>query len=100
LFGAADAQHKILGTDLRREEAAERSAHVVVTRQQLGEGFERAWSEGHSAPLDEAIRGAFDATRRLPTRVVGAPFGSPDRADSSIVELRRQSKRKVKRTLP
>jgi non-specific serine/threonine protein kinase len=100
LFGAADAQHRILGTDLRREEAAERSAHVVVTRQQLGEGFERAWSEGHSAPLDEAIRGAFDATRRLPTRVVGAPFGSPDRADSSIVELRRQSKRKVKRTLP
>jgi non-specific serine/threonine protein kinase len=74
LFGAADAQHKVLGTDRRREEANEHTAQVTLTREHLGAAFEGIWSEGQAAVVDDAVRRAFEATRRLPGRVVSGPF--------------------------
>jgi predicted ATPase len=84
LFGAADAQHKILGTDLRPEEAGEHAAQVALTRQHLGKGFESAWSEGQMAPVDEAVRFAFEGTRRLPGRVTAARFGEQERSSGAV----------------
>jgi tetratricopeptide (TPR) repeat protein len=60
LFGAADAQHRVLGIRLRRDEEADHARLVGMTRKRLGKSFLIAWSEGEAASIDEAINRALD----------------------------------------
>jgi non-specific serine/threonine protein kinase len=67
LFGAADAQHKLLGVALRHGNEVDHAHFVGVTRRHLGDAFGAAWTAGQAASLDEAVRRALDGTRRLPS---------------------------------
>ena len=63
LFGAAHAQHKLLGIKLRHDEEIDHEHLVAVTRQHLGATLARSWSGGLAASVDEAIAHALDSTR-------------------------------------
>src|SRR5262249_51860370 len=65
LFGAADAQHEVLGIGLRHDEEIDHAQLVTATRQRLGDAFERAWLAGRAATPEEAATRAMDDTRGL-----------------------------------
>jgi hypothetical protein len=65
LFGAAEAQHKVLGVDLRPDAEADHAHFVAVTQQQFGEAYAAAWSAGQAASVDEAVSRALDGTQNL-----------------------------------
>jgi predicted ATPase/transcriptional regulator with XRE-family HTH domain len=66
LFGAAEAQHKVLGMELRHDKDGDHAHFVAVTREHLGDAFAPAWSAGRESTLDEAISRGLEATRGLP----------------------------------
>jgi predicted ATPase/transcriptional regulator with XRE-family HTH domain len=86
LFGAADAEHKMLGIELRPDAEADHAHFVAVTRQHLGEAFGAAWSDGQAASLDQAVARALDATECLPSRGVDLD-GQADLARSDPYEF-------------
>jgi tetratricopeptide (TPR) repeat protein len=59
LFGAADAQHRVLGIRLRRDEEADHARLIGATRRRLGKTFLMAWSDGEAARIDEAVNRAL-----------------------------------------
>jgi hypothetical protein len=63
LFGAADAQHKALGIQLRNDEQIDHAHFVVVTREQMGKALAGAWSAGQGASLEESVARALEDTR-------------------------------------
>jgi non-specific serine/threonine protein kinase len=67
LFGAAEAQHSVLGVRLRNDEQTDHAHFLALTRQHLGPAFTRAWADGHASAVDEAVMRALDGTRRLPS---------------------------------
>jgi len=67
LFGVADAQHRLLGMELRHGVDVDHAHFVAVTQRHLGEAFADAWSAGQKASLDEAVTRALEGTRWLPT---------------------------------
>ena len=62
LFGAAEAQHKLLGIVLRNDEKLDHEHLVVMTRQQLGQAFARVFSAGNASGVDEAVIRAVEGT--------------------------------------
>jgi predicted ATPase/transcriptional regulator with XRE-family HTH domain len=69
MFGAAEAQHRLLGVDLRHVEVNDHLERLAATRTALGDEFTHAWSAGQNATLDEAISEALEITHSNP----GAP---------------------------
>ncbi|MDQ6675227.1 MAG: helix-turn-helix domain-containing protein [Chloroflexota bacterium] len=65
LFGAAEAQHNVLGVGLHHDEQIDHAHQVTVVRQHLGADFTAAWSDGRAASLDEATNHALEVTRWL-----------------------------------
>jgi predicted ATPase/DNA-binding XRE family transcriptional regulator len=65
LFGAADAQHRVLGTRLRHEQEKDHLRLVAATRRNLGDAFLTAWMDGQAATADEAVTRALEDTRHL-----------------------------------
>jgi predicted ATPase len=65
LFGAADAQHRVLGIALRHDEEIDHEHLLAVTRQALGPVFVTAWSAGQAAAPDTAVARALADTRAL-----------------------------------
>jgi predicted ATPase/transcriptional regulator with XRE-family HTH domain len=63
LFGAADAQHRLLGIELRHDEEVDHADLVGVTRQHLGVAFATSWSAGQASTVDEAVGLALEITR-------------------------------------
>jgi predicted ATPase/DNA-binding XRE family transcriptional regulator len=68
LFGAADAEHRMLGMELRSDAEADHAHFVAVTREHFGDEYDAAWSAGQAAPLDEVVLRAFDETEHLSPR--------------------------------
>jgi len=62
VFGAADAQHEILGVRLRHDEQIDHAHQLSVARRQLGPAFEDAWSAGRVSTVDEAVSRTLGAT--------------------------------------
>jgi len=66
LFGAADAQHRVLGIRLRRDEEADHARLVGATRRRLGKSFLAGWSDGEGARIEDAVnRAAAAANKKL-----------------------------------
>jgi non-specific serine/threonine protein kinase len=65
LFGAANAQHRVLGTALRHDEEIDHEHLLGVTRQSLGPAFDESWRAGQSASTDAAVACALAETRAL-----------------------------------
>jgi hypothetical protein len=61
-FGAADAQHRVLGIRLRHDEEADHARLLGATRRRLGNAFLNSWSAGQSATIDEAVARALEGT--------------------------------------
>jgi non-specific serine/threonine protein kinase len=76
LFGAAEAQHDVLGIALRHDEEVDHLYLVTVARQRLGEAFTTAWLAGQAATVDEAVIRALDGTVRFSST---GPAHSADR---------------------
>ena len=78
LFGAADAQHKVLGVGLRHDEEIDHVRFVGLTQLHLGADFATAWSAGQTSTLElrrnaQALQA--EAARRLPGAVVSIGVG-------------------------
>src|SRR5262249_25827357 len=71
LFGAADAQHRVLGIALRHDEEIDHEHLLAVTRQSLGAAFDEIWRAGQAAPLGAAVSQALAETR-APARIAAA----------------------------
>ena len=65
LFGAAEAQHKVLGIELRDDEEVDHAHFVAVTHQHLGDAFATAWAAGQASTVDEAVVRGLGGTRGL-----------------------------------
>lgn len=65
LFGAADAQHRVLGIALRHDEEIDHEHLLAVTRQSLGAAFDEVWRAGQAASVDDAVSQALAETRGL-----------------------------------
>ena len=63
LFGATNAQHALLGVDLRHDEEPDHAELVASARAHLGDAFAAAWSAGQASPVDEAVALALELTR-------------------------------------
>jgi hypothetical protein len=59
LFGAGDAQRSTLAIELRNDEQPDHVQLETATRQHLGDAFASAWSAGHGATAEEAVRRAL-----------------------------------------
>jgi non-specific serine/threonine protein kinase len=55
LFGAADAQYRMLGVALRHDEELDHDDLMCQTRQNLGRAFDKAWSDGQASTVEEAV---------------------------------------------
>ncbi len=66
MFGAAEAQHRLLGVDLRHVELNDQLDRIAATRLALGDAFASAWSAGQDATLDEAVSQALEITHSNP----------------------------------
>jgi non-specific serine/threonine protein kinase len=77
LFGAADAQHRVLGTALRHDEEIDHEHLLGVTRQSLGPAFDESWRAGQSASTDAAVACALAETRALLRARAGASLLNP-----------------------
>jgi predicted ATPase len=65
LFGAADAQHRVLGIALRHDEEIDHEHLLDVTRQMLGLEFESRWRAGQAASNEVAVERALHEARSL-----------------------------------
>lgn len=65
LFGAADAQHRVLGIALRHDEEIDHEHLLAVTRQSLSAVFDDLWRAGHAADVGAAVAHALTETRGL-----------------------------------
>jgi non-specific serine/threonine protein kinase len=65
LFGAADAQHRVLGIALRHDEEVDHEHLLGVTREALDAAFDEVWRGGQSAKADAAVARALAETRPL-----------------------------------
>jgi non-specific serine/threonine protein kinase len=63
LFGAIDAQVRLLGIELRHDEAFDHTDLLDDARQHLGDGFARAWGDGEASTVEEAVTLALEVTR-------------------------------------
>ena len=63
IFGAANAQHEMLGVRLRHDEQIDHAHQLSVAQRELGAMFEVAWTAGRSATIEEAVSRALEATR-------------------------------------
>ena len=67
LFGAAEAQHRLLGIALRHDEEIDHEHLLAVTQRTLGKDFAEAYAAGQASASDEAVEralsdlGAMDA---------------------------------------
>lgn len=72
LFGAAEAQRKVLGIEPRQDDEADHAHFVAVTQQQVGEAYAAAWEVGQAAAVDEAVSRALGDTRCTPAPPLAA----------------------------
>jgi tetratricopeptide (TPR) repeat protein len=73
LFGAAEAQHRVLGIALRHDEEIDHEHLLSVTQRSLGAAFADAFAMGQASASDEAVARALDDTRALVTVDGGVP---------------------------
>jgi non-specific serine/threonine protein kinase len=73
LFGAADAQHRVLGIALRHDEEIDHEYLLSVTRRSVGDDFVEAFAAGQASTSDEAVARALEETRSLITVDGGIP---------------------------
>jgi tetratricopeptide (TPR) repeat protein len=62
LFGAADAQHRLLGIDVRQNVQVGAEELLATTRAHLGEAFAAAWASGQAFSVDQAVHLLQNAT--------------------------------------
>jgi predicted ATPase/DNA-binding XRE family transcriptional regulator len=65
LFGAAEAQHRLLGIALRHDEEIDHEHLLAVTQRSLGKDFAEAYAAGQASASDEAVARAIGDTREL-----------------------------------
>jgi non-specific serine/threonine protein kinase len=63
LFGAAEAQHRVLAIALRHDEEIDHQSLLSATHDYLGEAFDEVWSAGQASATDDAIARALEETR-------------------------------------
>ena len=62
LFGAAEAQHRLLGIALRHDEEIDHEHLLSVTQRSLGAEFAEAYAAGQASASDEAVARALAET--------------------------------------
>jgi non-specific serine/threonine protein kinase len=67
LFGAAEAQHRVLGIALRHDEEIDHEHLLSVTQRSLGAAFAEAFDAGQASASDQAVARALEETRVLVT---------------------------------
>jgi non-specific serine/threonine protein kinase len=55
LFGAAEAQHSLLGIQTRDNREIDHLHFADVTHRRLGPAFDVAWAAGHASSVDDAV---------------------------------------------
>jgi predicted ATPase/DNA-binding XRE family transcriptional regulator len=65
LFGAAEAQHRLLGIALRHDEELDHEHLQAITRQALGDQYAAAFAGGQMAAPEDAVDRAMAETRSL-----------------------------------
>ena len=64
VFGAAEAQHKHLGIDLRHDERIDHVRQLTMVQRRLSiEAFAAGWSAGLVSGVDEAVSQVLEWTR-------------------------------------